>query len=96
MHSSVVNTISVLHVTAHSLPPIWNLPQVTGPSGLVLGSKSKSSLGPRLSVPDFVSQFSPKLRDKIRSGKPGFKARTTVPASCFWSVTTLHFCVVTN
>ena len=40
-----------------------------------------ASLEPRLSVPDFVSQlwrkidFSPKLRDKIRNGKPGFEAR---------------------
>ena len=39
------------------------------------------SLEPRLSIPDFVLQlwrkidFSPKLRDKIWNGKPGFKAR---------------------
>ena len=40
-----------------------------------------NSLEPRLSVLDFVSQlwrktdFSPKLQDKIRNGKPGFEAR---------------------
>ena len=35
------------------------------------------SLEPRLSVPDFVllvSDFSPKLRDKIHNRKPGFEA----------------------
>ena len=31
------------------------------------------SLEPRLSVADFVLQ--PKLRDKMRNGKPGFKAK---------------------
>ena len=39
------------------------------------------SLKPRLSVPDFVSQlwrktdFSPKLRDKVRNREPGFEAK---------------------
>ena len=34
-----------------------------------------SSLEPRLSIPDFVSQlFFSRLRDKIRNGKPGFEA----------------------
>ena len=33
-----------------------------------------SSLEPRLSVPDFVSQLWRKLRDKIWNGKPVFEA----------------------
>ena len=42
-----------------------------------------SSLEPRLSVLDFVAQlwrtdFSPKLWDKIRNGKPGFEASLAV------------------
>ena len=46
------------------------------------------SLEPRLSVLDFVSQlwrkidFSPKLRDKIRNEKPGFKVTSFMPRSC--------------
>ena len=32
------------------------------------------SLWPKLSVPDFVSDFSPKLWDKIRNREPGFEA----------------------
>ena len=41
------------------------------------------SLEPMLSVPDF--NFSPKLQDKVRNGKPGFKARCTPSLqSCFY------------
>ena len=47
----------------------------------------KPSLEPRLSVPDFVSQLwrkiAPKLRDKIRNGKPGFKAISNQSMSAF-------------
>ena len=33
-----------------------------------------TSLEPRLSIPDFVSQLSPMLQDQFRNGKPGFEA----------------------
>ena len=38
-----------------------------------------SSLKPRLSVPDFVSQ-------KIRNGKPGFEAMVVVRLCAYWDV----------
>ena len=44
---------------------------------VVLTTEWLSSLEPRLSIPDFVSQlsdFSLKLRDKIPNGKSGFEA----------------------
>ena len=45
-----------------------------------------TSLEPRLSVPDFVSQLCPKLQDEIQNGKPGFEAKCALGRSTWRSV----------
>ena len=42
------------------------------------------SLVPRLSIPDFLSQLSPKLWDKIQNREPGFEATETLQELYNW------------
>ena len=56
---------------------IWERSGVSFPSIFTWWKESKAwlcSLKPRLSILDFVFDFSPKVEDKIRNGKLGFKA----------------------